>query len=278
MIVDSHVHLWRLARGDNGSLSPAMAAIYRDLEPPDLKPRLDAAGVGRAVVVQAAETLAESLFIIGLARKYSWIGGIVAWIDPASPSVDEEAAALAWNPIVKGVRPVRNDNASIAWMLDSKLESGWRALARNSLTLDILIQDWTEITLAAELARRLPGQPIILDHCGKPDIAGKKFDPWAEHIAEMAANPNVTCKLSGLMNCAGRGATAAEVKPYAQHVLASFGANRVMWASDWPPLDLASGYAEWKALSDGLLSTLDPAERQEVYSGTASRIYRLDKD
>ena len=278
MIVDSHVHLWRLARGDNDALSPAMAAIYRDLEPPDLKPRLDAAGIGRAVVVQAAETLAETLFIIGLARKFPWIAGIVAWLDPASPSVEEEAAALAWNPIVKGVRPVRNDNASIAWMLGPELEQGWRAVRRNGLTLDILVQDWTELPLAAELARRLSGQPIILDHCGKPDIAGRKFDPWADHIAELSDIPHTACKLSGLMNCAAPGATAADVRPYADHVLACFGASRVMWASDWPPLDLASDYATWKRISDDLLSGCDSAERHDIFAGTAIRVYQLKED
>ena len=112
MRIDAHIHLWRLARGDNIALSPSMPAIYRDLEPPNLKPRLDAAGVDRVVVVQAAETLAETLFIIGLARKFPWIAGIVAWIEPASPAIGEEVAALAWNPIVKGVRPVRDDNRS----------------------------------------------------------------------------------------------------------------------------------------------------------------------
>jgi L-fuconolactonase len=74
--VDAHIHLWRLARGDNVALLPDMTPIYRDLGPQDVKPRLDAAGVDRIVVVQAAETLAEALFITGLARKFPWITGI----------------------------------------------------------------------------------------------------------------------------------------------------------------------------------------------------------
>ena len=94
MTIDAHVHLWRLSRGDNVALNPSMRAIYRDREPPDLKPLLDAAGVGRIVVVQAAETLAETLFTLGLARKFRWIAGIVAWVDPASPAIEEEVARL----------------------------------------------------------------------------------------------------------------------------------------------------------------------------------------
>ena len=249
MTIDSHIHLWRLARGDNLALSPDMAPIYRDLEPPDVKPRLDAAGVDRVVVVQAAETLAETLFLAGLARKFPWIAGVVAWIDPESPSVEEEAAALAWLPAIKGVRPVRGDNRSIAWMLDGRLERGWRAVAANGLSLDILVQNWREIPMATALARDNPELTVVLDHCGKPDIAGGMFDPWARDIGELARLPNVNCKLSGLMNCAKPGATAADIGPYAAHVLSAFGPSRIMWASDWPPLDLVADYARWKALS-----------------------------
>ena len=127
--VDAHVHLWRLNRGDNVALSPAMKAIYMDREPADLKPTIDAAGVGAVVVVQAAETLAETLFTIGLARKFPWIAGVVAWVELASPAIEEEVAALAWNSVVKGVRPVRDDNRSIAWMLDQPTRKGLAGVA-----------------------------------------------------------------------------------------------------------------------------------------------------
>lgn len=275
MIIDAHVHLWRLARGDNLALSPSMTAIYRDMEPPDLKPHLDAAGVDRIVVVQAAETLAETLFTMGLARRFPWIAGIVAWIDPASPAIEEEITALAWNPIIKGARPVRDDNRSIAWMLDRRLDPGWQALADNGLSLDILAQNWREIPLATALARAWPSLTIILDHCGKPDIANGSFEPWAASIRELAALPNVNCKFSGLLNCALLGADAEDLRPYASQVFESFTASRVMWASDWPPLELAAGYDIWMSISKELLAQLSAAETKRVMAGTAERVYRL---
>jgi L-fucono-1,5-lactonase len=276
LTIDAHVHLWRLSRGDNAALTPAMTAIYKDREPADLKPLLDAAGVARVVVVQAAETLAETLFTVGLARKNFWIAGVVAWIELASPSVEEEVAALASSLAVKGVRPVRDDNRTIAWMLDSRLERGFQTLQVNSFSLDILVQNWREIPLATILAKRWPGLAIVLDHCGKPDIANGNFAPWAHHIDELASLPNVVCKLSGLLNCAGPGADTADVGAYMKHVLSAFGSDRVMWASDWPPLDLASDYATWKRISDSVLQPLPSAERDSVMVGTAMRVYRLD--
>ncbi len=276
MTIDAHVHLWRLSCGDNVALTPAMTAIYKDREPADLKPLLDAAGVARVVVVQAAETLAETLFTVGLAHKSPWIAGVVAWIELASPSVEEEVAALASSPAVKGVRPVRDDNRSIAWMLDSRLERGFQALQGNSFSLDILLQNWREIPLATLLAKRWPGLAIVLDHCGKPDIANGAFDPWACHIDELASLPNVVCKLSGLLNCARPGADPADVEVYMNRVLKAFGPSRVMWASDWPPLDLASDYATWKRVSDVTLQSLPKSHRVDVMGRTAARIYRLN--
>ncbi|HEY3622523.1 MAG TPA: amidohydrolase family protein [Roseiarcus sp.] len=273
MTIDAHVHLWRLSRGDNVALSPTMSAICKDREPPDLKPLLDAAGVAGVVVVQAAETLAETLFIIGLARRYEWIAGVVAWIELASTSVEEEVGALAWNPVVKGVRPVRDDNRSISWM---GLDRGFQALLDNAFSLDILVQNWREIPLAALLARRWAALSIVLDHCGKPDIVIGAFNPWAHHIDELASLPNVACKLSGLLNCARPEADAADVGGYMKHVLAAFGPGRVMWASDWPPLDLACDYATWRRISDSALTTLPDFQRYEVTEGTATRVYRLN--
>ena len=276
MTIDAHVHLWRLSRGDNAALTPAMTAVFKDREPADLKPLLDAAGVARVVVVQAAETLAETLFTVGLARKHPWIAGVVAWIELASPSIEEEVAALASVPAVRGVRPVRDDNRSIAWMLDSRLERGFQALQSNGLSLDILVQNWREIPLATLLAKRWPGLAIVLDHCGKPDIANGAFPPWAVHIDEFASLPNVVCKLSGLLNCARANAGAADVESYMSHVLGAFGPSRVMWASDWPPLESASDYATWKRISDAALQGLPKSQQLDVRAGTAARVYRLD--
>lgn len=273
--IDAHVHLWRLSRGDNVSLSPAMGPIWRDMEPDQLVPRMASASVRRVIAVQAAETLAEALFLVGLANRYPIIAGVVAWVEPGSTSIVEECAALASLPVVRGVRPIRDDNRSIAWMLDARLDQGWHALADTALSLDILVQDWREIPLAALLARRLAPLTVILDHCGKPDVAGGQFAPWAVMIEEIAALSNVSCKLSGLMNCAAPGATASDLAPYANHVINSFGPDRVMWASDWPPLDLASDYASWARITDIILASRPKAEREAILVGTAARIYRL---
>ena len=274
--VDAHVHLWRLKRGDNLALTPAMVPIYRDREPDDLRPLLDAAGVDRIVVVQAAWTLAETLFTIGLSTRFPWIAGIVGWVDPLSPSLAEEIAALMLTGRLKGIRPVNaDDNRSIAWLLDARLERCWSLMRDAGLVLDVLVQNPDEVPLVIHLARRHGDLQIVLDHCAKPDIAGGRYLPWADDITELARLPNVACKLSGLLNSAAPGAGADALRPYAALVLGAFGGDRVLWASDWPPLDLAASYATWRAVSLSLIDSLVPQSRAAILGGNADRIYRL---
>jgi L-fuconolactonase len=274
--IDAHVHLWRLARGDNLALLPSMAPIYRDREPADLRPLLDAAGIDRIIVVQAAWTLAETLFTIGLSERHPWIAGVVGWADPLSPSLEEELAALCATGRLKGIRPVNtDDNRSIGWMLDARFERCWSLLRERGLVLDFLLQNPDEVPLVTHFARRHPDMAIVLDHCAKPDIAGGRFQPWADHIAELAESPNVSCKFSGLLNCAAPGAGADALRPYAAHVVDRFGGDRVMWASDWPPLELAASYARWREVSLALIDELWAGDRDAILGGNAARIYRL---
>jgi L-fuconolactonase len=275
MIVDAHIHLWRLARGDNVALEPWMGPLLRDHEPQTLRPELDACGIDAVVVVQAAETLAESLFTLGLAARHAWIAGVVGWLDLASPALVEEVAALRATGRLVGVRPVRDDNRTIAWLLDARLDAGLRQLAAVGLPVDLLVQSPDEIPLATYLARRHPELTLVLDHCGKPDIKGGRFEPWAGDLAALAACRNTVCKLSGLPNGAPPGASVETLRPYARRVLDLFGPERVLWASDWPPLRLAADYAAWWAATQALLEGLGPDERAAVLGGTAARIYRL---
>jgi L-fuconolactonase len=275
-VVDAHVHLWRLARRDNPALLPSMAAIYEDREPRHLAPHLEAAGIDRIVVVQASWTLAETLFTIGLSQRHPVIAGVVGWVDPLSASLEEEVEALVATGKLKGVRPVStDDNNSIAWMLDARFERCWRLLERHGLVLDVLLQNPDETRLVIPLAERHPGLAIMLDHCAKPDIANGRYRPWADDIAALARLPNVACKFSGLLNCAAPGAGAAELKPFADQVMQCFGPQRLVWASDWPPLDLAASYARWREVSLELIAGLARHEREAVLGGNAERIYRL---
>jgi L-fuconolactonase len=125
------------------------------------------------------------------------------------------------------------------------------------------------------LAGRYPDLRIVIDHAGKPDIATGQWQPWADGMARLASHTSAFCKLSGLMTEAGPTPVPGAVQPWARHVLACFGADRLLWGSDWPVLELAGSYAQWWAETQQLLGPLSPRAQHAVMDGNARRLYRL---
>lgn len=274
-VVDSHIHFWQLSRGYYTALDPHMTVLLKDHLPSDLAPLLDAAGIHQIVVVEAAETVDETHFVLGLAQKYRFIAGVVGWINLASPDVEIVLRTLKNNPLYKGVRPLHDDNKTIRWMKEPANDVGFQALVDLNLSFDALVQDFNELPCVISVAERFPGLTVILNHCGKPDIANNIFSSWAADIDRLAKYPNVVCKFSGLPNQAKAGWTLNGIRPYANHVLNSFGVERLMWGSDWPPSRLTAEYHVWWEVAHDLLAHHPASTQEMVFGGNATRIYRL---
>jgi L-fuconolactonase len=274
-VVDSHIHFWQLSNGYYTALEPHMTILLKDHLPQDLEPLLKAAGVDQIVVVEAAETVDETHFVLGLARKYPFIAGVVGWVDLASPDISATLRSLKANPLYKGVRPCHDDNKTIKWFADTANDIGLKALIDLNLSFDVMIQDFTELSYVISVAERFPDLNMILDHLGKPDIANDIFASWAADIDRLAKHPNVVCKFSGILNQAKAGWTLERLRPYADHVLRCFGPERLMWGSDWPPARLTAEYdVGWK-VGHELVAHLPAAQQELIFGGNATRIYRL---
>jgi L-fuconolactonase len=127
-----------------------------------------------------------------------------------------------------------------------------------------------------QFCRRYPDLRVVIDHGAKPLIADARFDPWCHDIAALAHLPNVWCKLSGLLTEAGRLASGEGLRPYVEHLTSSFGAQRLMWGSDWPVLLLAEVYPSWLDMAERLVSELSEDERRYIFGETARQFYRID--
>jgi L-fuconolactonase len=274
-VVDSHIHFWQLSNGYYTALEPHMTILLKDHLPDDLAPLLASAGVDQIVVVEAAETVEETHFVLSLAQKYPFIAGVVGWIDLESSDVESILRSMKSNPLYKGVRPLHDDNKKIHWMNDTANDIGFQALIDLGLSFDALVQNFNELPCIVSVAERFPKLSIILNHLGKPDIANNIFASWAADIDRLAKHPNVVCKFSGILNQAKAGWTLKGLRPYADHVLRCFGAERLMWGSDWPPARLTAEYnAGWKVAHE-LLTHLPAADQEMIFGGNATRIYRL---
>jgi L-fuconolactonase len=271
MRIDAHLHLWRIADRAGQWPPPDLAAIHRDFTPDDLLPLLGAAGIDGAVLVQSRPSVADTAFLLDLAAGLPTIRGVVGWADLKARDAAGAVARLAGNPKLKGLRPMLQDIADVAWIDDPALVPAVAAMVAHDLAFDALVRpDHLPHLLA--FARRHRELRIILDHGGKPEIGAWRLEAWQRPIAALAALPNVSCKLSGLLTEAGdRGADA--VRPFAETLLTLFGPERLVWGSDWPVLTLAGDYAGWLGFCRDLVPD---AHHDAVFGRNAARLYRLD--
>lgn len=276
-LIDAHQHFWRLDRGDYGWLTPEAGALYRDWQPADLEPLLAAHGVRATMLVQAAPTEAETEYLLRLARDHAFIAGVVGWSDFEAADAPRRIAALAAHGEghLRGLRPMVQDIADPGWLARPDLDPAFAAMARHGLVFDALVRPRHLAPLHARLLRH-PDLRAVIDHSGKPDIAGGGFDGWARDIAALARDTGAYCKLSGLLSEAGEGAGASTLDRYVAHMLACFGPTRVLWGSDWPVLNLCGDYGGWLALARDLVRRHAPEAEARVFGGNAAILYGLD--
>ncbi|MEP7276948.1 MAG: amidohydrolase family protein [Betaproteobacteria bacterium] len=273
--VDSHHHVWTLARGDYGWLTPALAPIYRDYTLDDLAPLSAAAQIATTVLVQAAPTVAETRFLLDVARgSGGMVQGVVGWVDLAAANAVDALRDLARDPMLKSVRPMLQDMADPAWILRADVQPALAALPLLGLRFDALVKP-PQLPALLTMLERHPDLPVVVDHGAKPDIAAGKGEPWRALMREVAAHPIAHCKLSGLATEAAASWTPDDLRPCVDHLLDCFGPKRLMWGSDWPVVELGGGYARWRAASHALLATLDAEARGAVLGDTARRFYGL---
>ena len=275
--VDAHHHVWRISRGDYGWLQPVptLAPIYRDFELAELRPLLAVAGIDATVLVQAAPTVAETCFLLEVARSSAGlVQGVVGWVDLEAADATDTLAALAADPLLKSVRPMLHDLADPEWILRPGVQRSLAVLPQLRLRFDALVKP-RELTALLRALERHPDLEVVVDHCAKPDIRSGAWRPWADDLAAIAKSTAACVKLSGLVTEAGGSWSVDTLRRYVDHVLECFGAQRVLWGSDWPVLTLAAEYAEWIAATDVLLAELTAAEVTAIRGANARRFYGL---
>lgn len=277
MRVDAHQHYWQPLRGDYGWMPPDNPVLTRAYAPRDMAPLLAARQIDATVLVQAAPTVAETEYMLGLADGSDLVAGVVGWVDFENPDQRAVLDRLAGHPKFKGVRPMIQDIPDDGWMLRADVQWGYQALCDLDLSFDALGFP-RHLGNFLTLLERYPQMRVVVDHCMKPQIrdhSADSFAHWAAGMTRIAAT-GAYCKLSGLVTEARPDWTIDDLRRYAQHVLETFGPERVMWGSDWPVCRLAAEYDRWIDTAEALTQGLSATERARVFGGTAVEFYRLD--
>jgi L-fuconolactonase len=279
MIIDTHQHFWNMEKVSYPWLVPEYGPIYRTFEAPELEPQLKAAGIDKTVIVQSMDSYEDTNYMFDTAAQYDWVAGIVGWTPLLNP--DETAQKLehhkAHNPLFKGMRHLIHTEADPDWVVQDRVIESLKLYADMGYTFDVVAVFPNHLKHVPTLSERIPTLKMVIDHLAKPPYPNAEhMEIWREQFAAAAQNPNVYAKISGLNTAVGKADwTASDIQPAIDFALEKFGADRLMFGSDWPVAILAGDYAKVVSETKKALSGLSQAEQDAIWSKTANRFYNL---
>jgi L-fuconolactonase len=276
--IDSHQHVWDLARARYDWLTAEHSPINRTMTFDALRPSLRRAGIQATVLVQSADNDEDTDLMLEVARENPEVAAVVAFVplhDPkrAATRLDE----LRRDPLVVGVRNLIHDHPDPDYILRSDVDDSLALLEATGATFDYVAVLPRHLEHVETISERHPRLRIVIDHLAKPPIGLGDREPWWSLIERAAQNPLVFGKVSGLYSATGSPDWTPDlVRPFFDRALETFGPARLMYGGDWPVSVLFGGYERvWAGLSE-LFEGLDPSDRQRILGGTAESFYRID--
>lgn len=277
-IVDSHQHFWQVGRFDYPWMSKEVEVLYRDYLPSQLEPILKECGVAKTVLVQASNSIEETRWMLGLADRHQFIAGVVGWVDLTGPEVERQLDELTAHPKFKGVRHLVESEPAEDWLARPSVLRGLRVLASYDVSYDLLVHT-RHLKHVRAVAESCPELRLVVDHLAKPPVASGEVKGWALELKAVAAYPNISGKLSGLVTEADLIAWRTEdLRPYVERVLEFFGPGRLMFGSDFPVCLRAASYSHVLESFRSLLAVLDDEARGRIFEHNAAEFYRLSTE
>jgi len=280
VIVDAHHHFWDPARADYPFLTDELAAIRRRFGPEDLAPLAAGAGIDRTIVVQTRSSLEETREFLATAADHSLIGGVVGWVDLTDPAVGDAIDALldgAGGSRLVGIRHQVHDEPDPDWHSRTEVDRGIAAVGAAGLVYDLLVRP-RELPAALATVQANPDVTFVIDHLAKPPIRAGDTEPWRSLLQPFGDLDNVACKVSGLVTEADWSAwRPADLQPFVDIAIETFAPDRLLFGSDWPVCLLAATYEKVLVTARSLTAQLSAGERDQVFGGSARRVYALDR-
>ncbi len=276
-LIDAHQHFWNLGSVAYPWLRPEHGVLYRNFTPQELEPQLQAAGIAGTVLVQAANGFEDTRAMLELSDRFSWIKAVVGWIPLTEPVIATRALeVLSSHPKFRGVRHLIHDEPDADYLLKPEVLETLEILANRGLTFDVVSVLARHLELVPIVAANIPKLKMVIDHLSKPPIKVGGWQPWADLLKAASQHPNVYAKISGLNTAADwQSWNASHLEPYVAHALECFGANRLMFGSDYPVALLAGDYAKVWSETNQLLERITAVQKAQILGGTASAFYGL---
>ena len=289
-IVDTHQHLWDLARVRPPWLKPG-GPLTRSFVTKDYLEATRGLNIVKAVYMEVAvadaDLVKEAEQIVELCgRKDTPTVAAVIGGRPAAEGFRDYITRFKDSPYVKGVRQiVRRDKAGQAACLRKEFVRGVRLLGELGMSFDLCLPP-DQLLDGAKLIEQCPHTRFVVDHCGNADpnaftpagAAKPSHDPvlWRRGMDALAKHKNAICKISGIVARVPKPTwTPDDLAPVVNQCLEAFGPDRVVFASDWPVCTRGAPLREWVAALKQIIRTRPEAERRKLLHDNAVRFYGL---
>lgn len=297
-IVDAHHHLWDPAAGGYPWMRSNALKFMGDTAPVCQRYEVEDLRHEAMSATPPIELLASVHLQCGRnpqdpAEESAWVQqqsersgmpiAIVGHANLADPQLEALLARHAGSPGFRGVRQMLNwgDEERMRlcdrgdYLSDPAWRSGFARLGALGLSFDLQLNPW-QLAAAARVVDRHSDTVVIVNHAGLPfDHQGGGMAQWQDGMRRMAAHPLAYVKFSGL-GMVDPGWSAASVQPVFDFLLEHFGAERMMFGSNFPIDRLYKRYEEVFSSYGELCAGLEPTARDALFSGTAARVYRID--
>ena len=270
--IDSHHHVWALSRGDYDWLTAQhYPNLLEDYTAADLVPHLEKYGIDASVLIQAADTVAETEYMLSVGAENRFIKAVVGWVDMTAADTPQVLGRLAGDSLLRGIRPSLM-NFEPQWLLGHAQQRALKALGALGLVFDALAWPSQLDSLLRAMVRE-PELGFVINHFGYPDIAGGNISGWKTVMRQFARETHARVKFSGILLGLGDTRSDDDFREVADYLLEHFGPQRIMWGSDWPHLLADSEYDKWYGLSRRLLQGVEPEDLEWIYGKTAALFY-----
>ncbi len=281
-LIDTHLHIWNLDKVVYPWLSSDLGILYQNYELDQMPPLMKESNVSHAILVQAANSLEETDFMLQSAERADFVVGVVGWLpllEPAQTALFLEK--YKHHPLFKGVRHLIHDESNPHWLLQERVLESLSILADSHVPFDVVGVLSEHLDCVSRIGERLPHLRMVLDHLNHPRgvLTEAIMQDWEKWLRIVAQNPNVFAKISGLGTVVKRKAealSAEDMKPAIDFAINTFGVERCLCGGDYPVALLAEGYVRtWHMYQHVFSQLLSLPEREQVYWENANKFYNL---
>lgn len=274
MRIDSHQHYWQYMPKDYPWITSNMRGLQRNFLPKDIHATLELHKMNGVIAVQARQTKSETEFLLQLSEEYSWIYGVVGWIDLLTDDCLKELDQVRHEKL-KGFRHLIQDEKNPALFFENQqFNHNVNILLQHGYVYELLFHE-KDLQAAINFCIRHDAHPLVIDHLGKPNIKMTNPKEWLKKLSKLSELPHVYCKLSGLITEASTEWKKDDIKPFIEGAIEVFTPKRLMFGSDWPVCLLSGSYEDVYEVIYASIGQLNMDEQAMIMGEVAQKIYKI---